>query len=124
MNRDVLVSAGIDYDQGVNRFAGKAQIYEKFLKRLFEEESMSQLGTQLAEKDYESAFKTAHNLKGMSGNLSLNQFYKAICEIVEELRNGQPGDDILTSYQHASVLYEKAKRTIQEDAAKDESKSE
>lgn len=124
MNKEALVNAGIDYNQGVERFAGKSQVYENFLKKLFQEESMSQLETQLIEKDYESAFKTAHSLKGMSGNLSLNQFYKVICEIVEELRNGQPGEDILISYQHAKSLYEVARKAIQEENAKDERKSE
>lgn len=119
MDREKLISAGIDYDQGVNRFANKPQIYEKFLKRLFDDQSMSQLEAQLMEKNYEEAFKTAHNLKGMSGNLSLNQFFKAICEIVEELRNGQPQKDMLELYKKAKDLYDLAERTVVEEAAKE-----
>ena len=32
MNKEVLLQNGIDYLEGVARFAGQAEIYEKFLK--------------------------------------------------------------------------------------------
>ena len=33
MNKEVLLQNGIDYLEGVARFAGQAEIYEKFLKK-------------------------------------------------------------------------------------------
>ena len=37
MNKEVLLQNGIDYLEGVARFAGQAEIYEKFLKKFPED---------------------------------------------------------------------------------------
>ena len=62
MNREKLIEAGIDYDEGVKRFAGKAAIFEKYLVRLFEVQLMENLKEQLEKEDYKTAFRTAHDL--------------------------------------------------------------
>ena len=42
-----------------------------------------------------------------------------ICEMVEELRNGQPQKDMLELYKKAKDLYDLAERTVVEEAAKE-----
>lgn len=112
MNREKLIDAGIDYDQGVNRFAGKQDIYEKFLKKLFEKQLMEDLKIKLKEKNYEEAFRIAHDLKGTSGNLSVTLFYKKICEIVENLREERNEESLLNLFNQAEMLYLNAKKAV------------
>lgn len=92
MSTEKMTEAGIDYEDGVIRFAGKAELYEMFLKRFPEDANfnklMEELGAEnLEDKNLEEAFKAAHALKGVTGNLSLNRLYERTAALVEELRN-------------------------------------
>jgi len=112
MNREELMNAGINYDQGVNRFAGNSAIYEKYLSKIFDSSLMADLKEQIEKKNYENAFRTSHDLKGTSGNLSMNTFFKAICAVVEELRSGSPGENLMELYENAESLYNLAKNVV------------
>lgn len=114
MNREKLIEAGIDYDEGVKRFAGKAAIFEKYLVRLFEVQLMENLKEQLEKEDYKTAFRTAHDLKGSAGNLSVNIFQKKICELVETLRGEGPYTEANTQFAEAKKLYEIAEKAVKE----------
>ena len=87
-------------------------IYEKFLKKLFEKQLMEDLKIKLKEKNYEEAFRIAHDLKGTSGNLSVTLFYKKICEIVENLREERNEESLLNLYNQAEMLYLNAKKAV------------
>lgn len=108
MNREQLIAAGINYDEGLHRFANKEALYEKYLGKFVDDNTFSQLKGQLDAKDYEGAFRTAHDLKGLSSNLSVNDFYHAVCDLVEELRDGNPGPDIEKLYNLTEEKYNKA----------------
>lgn len=114
MNKERLIEAGIDYDEGVNRFAGAPQIYEKYLLMFFEGHFLEELSRQLTDNDISGAFRTAHDLKGTAGNLSINSFYKKICELVELLRSGGEGQDYMSVFSEAKELYFKAEHAVKE----------
>lgn len=86
MNKDVLAQAGIDFDGGLERFSGRAEIYTKYLKKFPDDKYYPSLLEALEKKDVEEAFVNAHSLKGTAGNLSLNDFYEAVSSLVEALR--------------------------------------
>lgn len=88
MTRDYLISLGIDYDDGLNRFVGNKDLYEKFLLSFKDDPSYDSLIKALDEKDAKAAFQAAHTLKGLTGNLSMTRLYDAVCILVEELRIG------------------------------------
>ena len=56
-----LKEAGIDYDEGLKRFANREDLYEKYLGKFPDDPAMSQLEAFLAEKNYAEAFKCAHS---------------------------------------------------------------
>jgi len=114
MDREKVCAAGVDYDEGVRRFAGKPQIYEKYLLKLFEGHLMEDLQRELEAKDYEGAFRTAHDLKGTSGNLSVNKFYNKVCELVEILRGNVVDGDPMEAFNEAMRLYELAEQAVRE----------
>ena len=49
---------------------------------------MEDLKSSLAAKDYETAFRMAHNLKGVCANLSITKLGASSSELCEELRGG------------------------------------
>ncbi len=116
MNREKLISAGIDYDDGVNRFSGMPQVYEKFLKKFFASYTLDELEKQIEAGDIAEAFKTAHAIKGAAGNMSVKLFYDKLCMLVELLRrNADKGECAKTLYE-MRALYTRAADAVREDA--------
>jgi HPt (histidine-containing phosphotransfer) domain-containing protein len=115
MERNKMIEAGIDYDEGVERFGGSPALFEKYLQKFFADDFLSPIERQLQSGDIAGAFRTTHDLKGVSGNLSLNQFYEAVCELTEQLRDGAPGRNYDTAFQQAKMWYERAKKAVMEE---------
>ena len=115
MDKERLIVAGIDYDDGVRRFAGRADLYEKFLVKIVGRDDLDKLKVMLEQKDYHQAFILTHTMKGEAGNLSMRRLYAVICEIVEELRNGEPKKDLLPLYQAACQAYAVASAAIEQE---------
>lgn len=89
MNKQILQAAGINYDEGVSRFAGKTELYEKYLKKFVDDASFPQLQDAMEQENYPEAFRQAHTLKGVTGNLSLTPLFEALSPLVEALRGAQ-----------------------------------
>lgn len=88
MTREDFIEAGIDYDSAMNLFMGKQEIFERFLTKFKNDESYSKIKDAIADNDCEAAFKAAHTLKGVAGNLSFKDLAKAASDITEEFRAG------------------------------------
>lgn len=114
MTREGLTRAGVDYDSGARRFAGKTQLYEKYLLKFFENNSLFDLRCKLETGDYEAAFRIAHSLKGVSGNLSMGPLYDTIAELVEYLRAGGRDEEALRLCERAMELYHAAEKAVKE----------
>ncbi|MDD3363049.1 MAG: Hpt domain-containing protein [Hespellia sp.] len=88
MKVDVLEAVGIDVAEGVKRFSGREDLYSKYLFKFAEDQNFQQCREDMKTGDIESAFRHAHALKGITGNLSMNRFYKHLYDVVEALRAG------------------------------------
>lgn len=93
---DKLKDAGVDVDTAIKRFMGKEDLYIKFLAKYQNDESATNIEKYLAEKNVEEAFKSAHTLKGVAGNLGLDPIAKHASEMVELLRGKKQMDEIDT----------------------------
>ncbi|MEG2522638.1 MAG: Hpt domain-containing protein [Lachnospiraceae bacterium] len=87
MDIQQLEAIGIDYEEGIQRFAGKANLYEKYLVKFLEDTNFYGLEQALKVKDYEQAYMYAHTLKGVAGNLSMNTFHQSLITFVDYLRH-------------------------------------
>ena len=87
MDKEALARLGIQYDEGVARFAGQPALYEKYLLRMPQDLTFSLLRQAVAEKNGREAFFQAHTLKGILGNLSLTALYQELSPLVERLRH-------------------------------------
>lgn len=87
--RDFYKNAGIDYDVVLSRLAGSEVLLYKYLKKFVEDRNYDELCQAVACKDYDTALKTAHSIKGMSINLGLEKLYELCAAIVTSIREEQ-----------------------------------
>lgn len=82
-----LAACGIDLQSAVARLMNNEALYLRLLKKFPADKSYQELIDGLAAKDYDMAFRGAHTLKGVSGNLSMNDLMDITVVIVEKLRS-------------------------------------
>lgn len=83
-----------DYDDVINRLRTDERV-KKFLLKVLDDTSFTQLCNALEKKDIEEAFRAAHTLKGVSKNMSLTNLAYSSSNLTEALRGRQDfGDDI------------------------------
>ena len=107
MDREILVSVGIEYDEAIGRFAGATDLYEKFLKEMVAMKVIEPLQKALTSGDVKEAFAIAHTLKGNFGNMSTKPLFEIITPLVEELKKGN-----LTEAQKLYINLEKEYNVI------------
>ena len=78
---------GYDVDGAIHRFSGNEVLYLTFLKRFPSNEHYDKIEKNLIDKNYETAYKAAHALKGITGNLGLNPVYRLLEEMLSTMRN-------------------------------------
>lgn len=86
--KDILKAAGVDYDGALARFMGNEGLLTRFLKKFLDDPNFLGLQSALEQGDTEAAFRAAHTLKGVAGNLSLTELYDKAAKISEVLRGG------------------------------------
>ena len=74
-----------DFDQAEKRLSSEALI-RRFLTKFLDDGSFSQLCIAMEEGDRDKAFRAAHTLKGVSGNLSLSRLYLSVSQLTDVLR--------------------------------------
>ena len=112
MNRETLIAAGVDYDQGVERFADRASLYEEYLGKFFDGSTMESLRQMLLDGNRDAAFDLTHDLKGAVGNLSITKLYQDICAMVEALRVGGIDDKVWQLYDQALKQYQTVEAAV------------
>ncbi len=86
MNRQECIDAGINYDEGVARFVGNAEMFERFLREFPADTTYAALESAMEQRDGKAAFQAGHTLKGLTGNLSMVDLYRQLVVFVDALR--------------------------------------
>ena len=76
---------GMNYGETLERFAGNEAMLKKYLKLFPADEHYTNLEIAVTALDEKGTLSAAHTLKGLAGNLGLNDIYKsssAICDAV------------------------------------------
>ena len=84
---------GENYDEVLSRLMSSDRI-AKYLQKFAEANDIEKLEKTLAEKDWETAFRNAHNMKGLSLNLGFGKLRQSSDTLCEALRGGEPTEDI------------------------------
>lgn len=104
MNKELLTQAGIDVNDGIRRFNDKEDLYERFLFTFPKDVNYYTMCEAISKGDAEQAFQAANALKGITGNLSLNQLYNHIIPLVDSLKKN--GEGKWTSWGGFSGLWQ------------------
>ena len=85
MNKEKLKAYGVDYENAVKRFAGNEALYERFLKKLTEDNHLA-IGEQaMKEERYEDVLEAVHALKGVAGTLGMTELFQAASVVVASI---------------------------------------
>ena len=111
--RQRLMDAGINVDTGISRFMGNEGLFLKFLGKFLQDTNFAGLAEAVKKQDVEEAFRCAHTLKGVCGNLSMDELYKLVSVQTEFFREGkiQEGADMM---EKVSAVYGRVKEAIEE----------
>ena len=111
MNVEALKQAGIDYEKGVQRFMGDEPLYQLVLTTFLQDETLEMASRQFSDKDYGALLRSAHAIKGASGNADMVALYAASSALVLQLRMQQPDDNAISD---GFVAFERAYITVKE----------
>ena len=107
MNAEILKGAGIDYDFGVKRFAGRAQLFEKAMSKFPKDGAFFRIRAAYEAGDEERLLAGAHEFKGMCGNIGLTSLYEASDALIRLLRGGgYSPDELSAAYELLEGRYE------------------
>jgi HPt (histidine-containing phosphotransfer) domain-containing protein len=104
-------SMGADYEGVSGRLLSDDRIRKYLLKFLGTTDYQIMLEA-LGNKDYELAFRMAHNLKGVSLNLGLTGLQTSSASLCEALRGGKPEIDITSLLESVKEEYQKVVSSI------------
>lgn len=89
MKHEILIEAGIDVDDFLERVMGKENLLRRFMGYFIKDANFEALKKAIAEKDTDGAVNASHSLKGVCGNLSMKELYALFTKQVELLRSGE-----------------------------------
>lgn len=99
---DFYTTVGGDYDEAKRRLLKDERII-RFLLLFGADSSMKELEASAASGDIETAFRSAHTIKGVAANLSLTKLSSAASALTEQLRprKEQPDPALLLRVREA-----------------------
>lgn len=100
-----LKQFGANADEGLERCMNNEAFYLKMVSRFLEDKTFDRLKAEIANNNLEEAFKAAHSLKGVLGNLAITPLYDVIFEMTDLLRN-QTKCDYSGYIQKYETLYQ------------------
>lgn len=74
----------------------KEQLVQRFIFKFLEDKSFEELNSAMENKDFDTAFRAAHTIKGICQNLSFTKLYQSSSNLTEALH--------LEKYQEAEAL--------------------
>ncbi|CVH75658.1 Hpt domain protein [Coriobacteriaceae bacterium CHKCI002] len=83
---ELLREGGIDHREAMERFCGNEALYERLALKFLDDPHFAELEQALSDKDAQAAYRAAHSLKGVAGNLSLRRLYDQTCRLCDALR--------------------------------------
>jgi len=80
---------GGSYDGVMHRLANEDRV-RRFLGMFLRDETFRELEAAMGAQDWETAFRAAHTLKGITMNMNLDRLAASASELTEDLRGGAP----------------------------------
>ena len=112
--REILIGGGIDIDALLERCMGNEFLVERLLKKFPGDSSYEKLQKSMETGDVDSMLDASHTLKGVCGNLSINDLFNLLNRQVQIVRSGNTDEakammaDIVQKYEQAVQAIEKS----------------
>ena len=84
-----LAAYGIDYPDAMDRMGDNADLYKRLAFKYLDDSNFVDLVAAMDVKDFDAAYKAAHSLKGVAGNLSFAELYKIATTESDALHQGE-----------------------------------
>ena len=95
---------GADFDEVMQRL-GSESFIKRFAVKFLDDSSYQMILDGIEAKDAELAFRGAHTLKGVAGNLSMTKLYNDLVIFVDYLRNGADIPSAVKNFPELKTLY-------------------
>ena len=110
--KECYAALGGSYDDAMGRLRSE-RLVQKFVLKFLDDGSYRLLCDALAAGNRDEAFRAAHTIKGVCGNLAFNTLLESSEALTEALRDGkppQPGEETLI--QRVNEDYRRAVQAI------------
>lgn len=84
-----LASYGIDYEDAMDRMDNDGDLYKTLALKYLDNAKYADLVAALEVKDFDEAYKAAHSIKGVAGNLSFARLFDVSSAMSEALFQGE-----------------------------------
>ena len=91
----------VNIKEALGRVRDNRKLFRRMLGMFMESGEFAALEDCLMQKDYNKAADAAHAIKGMTGNLSLTELFKASTKMMEELRQGAASEETQAAFRAA-----------------------
>ena len=88
----------VNVEEGLGRLRGNAMIYKRMLSMFIDSKEAAQFDDAIATGDIETATRASHSMKGIAGNLSLDDLYAVSDKLTEELRKNIKDDTTIAEF--------------------------
>lgn len=85
---DEIAALGIDYADAIERFAGNGALFQKLVMRFLDDPHFAAMQAAMEVGDADAAYREAHSLKGVAGNLSCVVLFKRTDDLCIVLKQG------------------------------------
>ena len=82
----VLKQAGINTDSALERFMNNEALYMRMMKKFLDDKTFISLVESVSQNDGKAALESSHTLKGVCGNLSIDNLFTLFSEQVGLMR--------------------------------------
>ncbi|MGN0599086.1 MAG: Hpt domain-containing protein [Oscillospiraceae bacterium] len=89
---DKLKRVGVNTDKTIDRFGGLDELYVKFLDEFADTERFEEIYAALSGGDNAKAEMCSHKLKGVLGNLGMDELFSEAELVMKELRSGSTAE--------------------------------
>lgn len=107
--QEQLGQYGIDYADAMDRFDGNMALYKRLALKYESDDYFVGLRAAMEVKDYDAAYKYAHSLKGVAGNLSFRKLYDQVAIVSDALKQGE----MFAAQEHMPLLEEANEKVIE-----------
>lgn len=107
-DKERMIAAGYDLNGALARFVNNEVLFLTFLKKFPNDEHFPAVLSNIKTGEYDEAYKAAHAIKGVAGNLGLTPVFESVDKICALIKTKDEVSDFETKIMETYEAFEKA----------------